>query len=90
MQEASDGDAPWCIFVETLPIGSPLEVLPHFDRTGHVCLFIKRYEPKTETLAYCGHYCFPITIVISEYRLVMCDTFLLLLLECGVAKKNVR
>ncbi|XP_067928164.1 ubiquitin carboxyl-terminal hydrolase 7-like isoform X2 [Watersipora subatra] len=66
IHEAADSDSPWFIFLEALSPDSKLEALPHFDRTGHVCLFIKRYDPKSETLSYCGHCCFQITISLND------------------------
>ena len=69
--DAADQENPWYMFVETLSVDSTSSRLPPFDRTGEVCLFIKSYDAKTETLAYCGHIYFPITIVISECCLLL-------------------
>lgn len=62
------------VFVETLPVDSQLNCLPPFNKNHDVCLFVKSYDAKTETLSYCGHVYFPITIVVSKYDVFMIET----------------
>lgn len=61
VQELSDQDNPWVVFVETLSPESGLKELPPFDKDSDVLLFLKLYNPRTKTISYCGHLYVPIS-----------------------------
>jgi len=48
------------MWLETVPPDSDLPGLPSFDKQGDILLFLKLYNPYTETVAYCGHLAVPI------------------------------
>ena len=38
---------------------------------GDVLLFLKRYDPKTKSISYCGHVYMPITDKLCKYQLYL-------------------
>jgi ubiquitin carboxyl-terminal hydrolase 7 len=54
------------IFLEMLPADDEREALPAFDKENDVILFFKMYDPISETLHYCGHWCVAISISFNE------------------------
>ncbi|XP_074647259.1 ubiquitin carboxyl-terminal hydrolase 7-like isoform X2 [Tubulanus polymorphus] len=66
VQEISEGENPWTLFIETKDLDSSQEHLPSFDKESDVLLFFKRYDPKTKSISYCGHLCVSITKKLSD------------------------
>ncbi|KAK2160538.1 hypothetical protein LSH36_131g04007 [Paralvinella palmiformis] len=67
--DLSYNENPWTVFVETIDPCSDLNRLPRFDKDADVLLFLKRYDPKTKRIAYCGHVYMPISDKISTFLL---------------------
>nr|CAB3267570.1 ubiquitin carboxyl-terminal hydrolase 7-like [Phallusia mammillata] len=60
LQEIAENENPWHLWLETLPPDSEKPALPVFDKQGDILLFLKMYNPHTQSLSYCGHVAVPI------------------------------
>lgn len=59
MIDISDNENPWHVWLQ---LASPDEDKPlkPFDKQGDILLFIKMFDPYTQTIAYCGHLQIPL------------------------------
>jgi len=57
--DISDNENPWHVWLQ---LASPDEDKPlkPFDKQGDILLFIKMFDPYTQTIAYCGHLQIPL------------------------------
>jgi len=53
-------------FLEMLPADDEREALPSFSKDNDVILFLKFYDPVSETLHYMGHWCINISITFTQ------------------------
>ncbi|KAJ8318152.1 hypothetical protein KUTeg_003243 [Tegillarca granosa] len=72
VQEVSENESPWTVFVETVNPESGLKALPSFDKERDVLIFLKFYEPRTSTISYCGHMYVPISTKTAELLPDLC------------------
>jgi ubiquitin carboxyl-terminal hydrolase 7 len=66
VQDVAENDSPWTIFVETVDPEKPHEKLPPFEKENDVLLFLKKYDPKSRSITYCGHVYVPISAKICD------------------------
>lgn len=66
VQEIAENDNPWTIFVETVSPDNSKDRLPHFEKDNDVLLFLKKYDPKSRSITYCGHVYVPIAAKICD------------------------
>lgn len=69
IQEVADNENPWTIFVETVDPEFPTSTLPVFETNNDVLIFLKKYDPVTRSITYCGHVQLPFRAKISEVLL---------------------
>ncbi|XP_071943823.1 ubiquitin carboxyl-terminal hydrolase 7-like [Antedon mediterranea] len=70
--DISENDPTWIVFLETADPECQ-KALPHFDKENDVLLFLKKYDPKTKTISYCGHIAVSITQKIYELIPLLCE-----------------
>ncbi|KAM6155681.1 ubiquitin carboxyl-terminal hydrolase 7-like [Rhynchocyon petersi] len=75
MIELSSNENPWTIFLEAVDaeLAASGMTIPKFDKDNDVMLFLKMYDPKTQSLNYCGHIYAPVSCKIRDLLPVMCD-----------------
>jgi ubiquitin carboxyl-terminal hydrolase 7 len=66
VQEVAENDNPWTIFVETVDPEKSHEKLSTFEKDNDVLLFLKKYDPKSKSITYCGHVYVPISAKICD------------------------
>jgi ubiquitin carboxyl-terminal hydrolase 7 len=68
IQDVSENQNPWNVFVEVVAPDSGLQTLPPFDKDTDVLLFFKFYDPKTKRIHYCGHHYMPVAAKVRKYQ----------------------
>lgn len=58
--DISENENPWHVWLELAPPDAEDNYLPPFDKQGDILLFIKMFNPYTQTISYCGHLAVPI------------------------------
>ncbi|XP_071963374.1 ubiquitin carboxyl-terminal hydrolase 7-like [Antedon mediterranea] len=70
--DIAENDPTWIVFLETADPECQ-KALPQFDKDSDVLLFLKKYDPKTKTISYCGHIAVSITQKIYELIPLLCE-----------------
>ncbi|XP_054282413.1 ubiquitin carboxyl-terminal hydrolase 7-like isoform X2 [Macrosteles quadrilineatus] len=66
VQDVSESQNPWNVFLECVSPDSGLSALPAFDKDSDVLLFFKMYDPKAKRIYYCGHHYMPVISKVQE------------------------
>ncbi|XP_033118944.1 ubiquitin carboxyl-terminal hydrolase 7-like [Anneissia japonica] len=72
VHDIAENDPNWLVFLETAD-PEQQAALPQFDKDSDVLLFLKKYDPKTKTISYCGHIAVSITQKIYELIPTLCE-----------------
>lgn len=66
IQEIADNSNTWLLFMETTDPERGSMKLPRFHKDEEVLIFLKKYDPKTHSVTYCGHIYIPMAAKLSE------------------------
>jgi len=66
VQDISESQNPWNVFLECVSPDSGLTALPPFDKDSDVLLFFKMFDPKAKRIYYCGHHYMPVISKVQE------------------------
>lgn len=66
VQDISESQNPWNVFLECVSPDTGLTALPPFDKDSDVLLFFKMYDPKAKRIYYCGHHYMPVISKVQE------------------------
>ena len=58
--ELAENENPWHVWLEFALPDATTNQLPSFDKQGDILLFLKMFNPRTQTISYCGHLTIPI------------------------------
>jgi len=58
--ELAENENPWHVWLEFALPDAKSRQLPVFDKQGDILLFLKMFNPQTQTISYCGHLTIPI------------------------------